>query len=48
MCVKLFLKYLNPDPYPPIGTYACRVTITLRIRGGKRVNVKNTIFFYKL
>ena len=34
MCVKLPLRYLNPDRYPlyPTSTYTCGVTITLMVR----------------
>ena len=36
MCVKLFLRDLNPNPYPshPTNTYTCGVTIALRVCSG--------------
>ena len=38
MCVKLFPKYLNPNPYlpQPTNTYTYRVTIVSRVYGGQR------------
>ena len=45
--MKLSPEDLNPDPCLsyPTNTYTWRVTTTPRMRDGKRVNVKNTIFF---
>ena len=36
MCVKLFLRDLNPGLYPshPTSTYTCRMTVALRVCGG--------------
>ena len=39
MYVKLPLEDLNPDSYHPYHTitYTCKVTTTLRVRGGEKI-----------
>ena len=52
MCVKLPPRNLNLNPYPPHSTniYTCRVTITLRVCGGIKIDnnvcYKNNITHY--
>ena len=46
MCVKLYLRDLNPDPCPshPTNIYICGMTTAPRVRGGE---LQHLLVLYK-